>query len=195
MKKFIVTLLLLCTPVAAEEVSQTCSRVVLRHNGGYDGMDIHGNPRTRFHVVDTSGEQGCPAKHSIVDVGAHFCSDIEASMETVDTLSDEGGLVFVLKAIRAVNATGNESFSPPHKPAGVKSADEARVVRIIPCAGEGPVGSGSPDLCCERLQVLAVADPITCESIKGGYICSDCGDGVCGTWENRCNCPEDCGNE
>ena len=32
-----------------------------------------------------------------------------------------------------------------------------------------------------------------CIGLKGAaYICSDCGNGVCESWENRCNCSEDC---
>lgn len=35
-----------------------------------------------------------------------------------------------------------------------------------------------------------------CVGLIGGYLkCSDCGNGVCEDWENKCNCEEDCGGD
>ena len=28
--------------------------------------------------------------------------------------------------------------------------------------------------------------------VTGGEICSNCGNNICESWENKCNCPEDC---
>lgn len=53
--------------------------------------------------------------------------------------------------------------------------------------------------CCEGL--VKIGDVFydsnkTCEEIFRivgyGSICSDCGNKICESWENRCNCPEDC---
>lgn len=72
------------------------------------------------------------------------------------------------------------------------------------CAKEGEtIGAGMPKICCQGLKVVG--------GWPGGYdgdcslpapptglsICSDCGDGNCNikTGENKCNCPEDCGDK
>jgi hypothetical protein len=35
-------------------------------------------------------------------------------------------------------------------------------------------------------------DPFCIQGEGGALICSDCGNGLCEEWENKCNCPEDC---
>jgi len=152
-------------------------------------MDIKGNPSTRFHVADAAQGEGCPPKNSIVDVQAHFYSDIEASMDAADVPLDGDDPVFFLRTIREISNAGDVRY----KPNGAKIVNEAKVVRIIPCAGEGPVGSGTPDLCCEGLVARSVFNQKTCGPMKGGYVCINCGDGTCQEeLENHCNCPEDC---
>lgn len=56
------------------------------------------------------------------------------------------------------------------------------------CAGLARifVGYYSPVKSCEELSDISVADG------KVYYICSACGDKICDSWENRCNCPKDC---
>ena len=65
----------------------------------------------------------------------------------------------------------------------------------MPCkeAGESSYVFG----CCEGLKeiqpIRAYDDECNFTGIIGGTpICSDCGNGRCEEWENKCNCPEDC---
>ncbi len=72
----------------------------------------------------------------------------------------------------------------------------ASYVKELPCSKAGEsVSEGI--VCCEGLSTLQTsAEGLggICAMMVGGYgICSDCGDGTCETWENRCNCPSDCG--
>lgn len=53
--------------------------------------------------------------------------------------------------------------------------------------------------CCEGLEAISSPDYFDedCNfkpkiGVSGGAICSNCGNGICENWENRCNCPEDC---
>jgi len=61
----------------------------------------------------------------------------------------------------------------------------------------------TPRKCCEGLVEIYTgsryepdkeyADKHGCTHAEGaGNICSDCGNGICESWENRCNCPKDC---
>ncbi len=56
----------------------------------------------------------------------------------------------------------------------------------------------NPGKCCEGLVEIYAglkyyAAKDSCRSLgKSIYVCSDCGNSVCESWENRCNCPEDC---
>lgn len=68
-------------------------------------------------------------------------------------------------------------------------------------ASLGP--NGSFGACCDGLSGIDgglwdaapnAASPI-CQSREGsGMICSNCGNGLCERWENRCNCSKDCGS-
>jgi len=67
------------------------------------------------------------------------------------------------------------------------------------CAHEGdtisimPTPAGASGLnCCEGLAQRGVYDK-ECGPIMDVAICVTCPDGKCGPGENRCNCPEDCG--
>lgn len=79
------------------------------------------------------------------------------------------------------------------------------------CAFAGEVSSNptiSPEFnivkkCCNGLVEISDAlrylpndegaDENGCVMALGaGIICSDCGNGNCESWENKCNCPEDC---
>ena len=50
--------------------------------------------------------------------------------------------------------------------------------------------------CCSGLGVIAQAATDDCELFSqmggGNSICSNCGNNVCESWENKCTCPEDC---
>lgn len=50
--------------------------------------------------------------------------------------------------------------------------------------------------CCEGLAVIVQATSSDCAqaAVAGGEnsICSACGNGSCESWENKCNCPQDC---
>lgn len=65
------------------------------------------------------------------------------------------------------------------------------------CLKEGEtLGYGSTINCCEGLNPISHAvmtQDGTCASTTGSYqICAACGNGVCGSSENKCNCPQDC---
>ena len=49
--------------------------------------------------------------------------------------------------------------------------------------------------CCEGLTKIYISDLDSngnCENIMDISLCSNCGNNVCESWENKCNCPEDC---
>lgn len=64
------------------------------------------------------------------------------------------------------------------------------------CLKAGEFGGGMPNQCCAGLDQTGVfdIDPETgeCQPLLGGYLCTDCGNGVCETWEDHCSCKEDC---
>lgn len=74
------------------------------------------------------------------------------------------------------------------------------------CAGVGQEGDihgaewGQPTTCCSGLKAVALSNvPYNgaCPEIIPAYgtqfLCINCGDGICGLAENKCNCPQDCG--
>lgn len=66
------------------------------------------------------------------------------------------------------------------------------------CLSEGETGPVVPDApqCCEGLAPVGCDAPNAegaCEPCVGAFVCVRCGDGVCGSGENPCNCPDDCG--
>lgn len=50
--------------------------------------------------------------------------------------------------------------------------------------------------CCDDLEPIVPTSAYNedCEETEDGwaYVCSDCGNDVCDSWENKCNCPDDC---
>jgi hypothetical protein len=69
-------------------------------------------------------------------------------------------------------------------------------VKNVSCAVAGG-REGIGVVCCEGflpLENIVLNSSGDCHVLVGGYsICSDCGDGVCDSWENKCNCELDCG--
>lgn len=79
--------------------------------------------------------------------------------------------------------------------APLKCANEGETIAIIP----KPTGTNnylSPSTCCTGLKAInqstVVGDGSCRAPLPEILICRKCGDGVCGTGENKCNCPEDC---
>jgi cysteine-rich repeat protein len=67
------------------------------------------------------------------------------------------------------------------------------------CIEEGKEGSGlTNDACCEDLISVSNAQRDSegdcAVNEDGSFLCTLCGDGVCGLGENACNCPHDCLN-
>jgi hypothetical protein len=70
------------------------------------------------------------------------------------------------------------------------------------CAQEGesvPVVPGAKK-CCPGLKKISCEKPNSnnicpTELCGGASICANCGNGICGSGENKCNCPEDCKEE
>lgn len=64
------------------------------------------------------------------------------------------------------------------------------------CIPLGEKGNGMEnDVCCGNLKTIGVCSdlPDSCACIShGGFICSECGNNSCESWENKCNCPQDC---
>lgn len=53
-------------------------------------------------------------------------------------------------------------------------------------------------VCCEGLKNVGNSEPVNgvCTSYKNpSFVCTNCGNGICGKGENECNCPEDCKDE
>lgn len=46
--------------------------------------------------------------------------------------------------------------------------------------------------CCKGLSLISSRDCSSEFILGSGMICSDCGNGICESWENKCNCKEDC---
>lgn len=74
-------------------------------------------------------------------------------------------------------------------------------VEAQPCLVAGETGAVVPGAaeCCPGLTHTSVsqANPESgeCEPLIGGFICIDCGNGTCESFENKCMCPEDCPEE
>ncbi len=69
------------------------------------------------------------------------------------------------------------------------------------CISEGQTGSGfspysSNEKCCAGLTSVACAtsDGDMCGVATDCFVCTNCGDGICGLGENQCNCAQDCNN-
>ena len=65
------------------------------------------------------------------------------------------------------------------------------------CIAEGRLGDDArTDACCNGLTRISNRHPSNmggCDDGPAGtFLCTDCGDGVCGLYENKCNCAEDC---
>jgi hypothetical protein len=66
------------------------------------------------------------------------------------------------------------------------------------CTAEGRTKSMSMPDCCAGLKSILNQIPAgdgTCGGVPndGSVICANCGNGICGAGENKCNCPADCG--
>lgn len=50
--------------------------------------------------------------------------------------------------------------------------------------------------CCDGLTAIKPTSSLSstgeCVPIVGSSVCSNCGNGTCESWENQCNCKEDC---
>ena len=65
--------------------------------------------------------------------------------------------------------------------------------------GEAYDSSENPGGCCEGLSSIGIAEPDESGGCTGSIgtkkICAFCPNGQCGSGENYCNCPDDCGDE
>ena len=94
------------------------------------------------------------------------------------------------------NVTGC-SFETPFK-----TLEECQeVCEKAECAGEGEMISIMPDpeakryLCCEGLKqggVFSDDGDGKCYPMMDVAVCINCPNGICGSGENKCNCPDDC---
>ncbi|MEA3343531.1 MAG: hypothetical protein U9Q92_05160 [archaeon] len=67
--------------------------------------------------------------------------------------------------------------------------------REIDCITEGQINYFGDPPCCEGLNQISNAAPMKEDCIArpdGSGYCTKCGDGMCKSPENKCNCPEDC---
>ncbi len=68
---------------------------------------------------------------------------------------------------------------------------------IAPCFAEGQSMAIVPgNVCCSGLSPIQPTQTLTsngeCGQLVGASVCSNCGNGVCEQWENKCNCTQDC---
>ena len=86
-----------------------------------------------------------------------------------------------------------------------KRVSESYSICEMRCAEEGEsvsaVGSGGIE-CCQGLSKISRSKidssgncSIDCVGVSICAICANCGNGICGLGENKCNCPEDCEKE
>jgi hypothetical protein len=95
-------------------------------------------------------------------------------------------LLIILAVIWYLNPLNfNNKFLGNCASAGQTSANDATGKVKICCNGLKSLGGipdqYSPDRCEEAYQMYGF-----------GAICTNCGNGNCEKWENKCNCPEDC---
>jgi hypothetical protein len=64
----------------------------------------------------------------------------------------------------------------------------------IPCISEGQTGDPRASCCSSDLVKISQAtySNSICGVISGSVLCAKCGNGVCNSYENYCNCPADC---
>lgn len=67
----------------------------------------------------------------------------------------------------------------------------------LQCVPEGQSHAVTPGAarCCSGLAEINCSTPDNegnCQQCEGSVICAQCGNGICGPGENKCNCPEDC---
>ncbi|MFC2162948.1 hypothetical protein ACFLRF_04645 [Candidatus Altiarchaeota archaeon] len=75
------------------------------------------------------------------------------------------------------------------------SSTTSSTLACITEGGSTPIGPGAPS-CCPGLTLIGCDSPASgggCDVCVGGGYCTYCGNGDCGTGENICNCPGDCG--
>lgn len=59
------------------------------------------------------------------------------------------------------------------------------------CHGEGEGGGKILGHCCPGLVQVPIVDPVTCARVAADALtCARCGDGICGRFENACNCAD-----
>ena len=73
----------------------------------------------------------------------------------------------------------------------------AEIKNTDQCLGEGEYGVPEPNssACCAGLTSISCDNLNTngkCSQCDGTFICTKCGDGLCGQGENKCNCGKDC---
>ncbi len=113
--------------------------------------------------------QQCPSISKTITAGQYKISIWEANSD---------------KDIATVNDASDNYFNITNNP--------------VACAGEGQTDniiSNSFTGCCSGLTKItnSFSSGNTCTaSTISSYICTYCGDGVCGKGENACNCPSDC---
>lgn len=87
----------------------------------------------------------------------------------------------------------NFCICPNDCPPPVSSS--SRSSSSAPCALEGEIISeGNMRQCCSGLLSMPSLTPVNgqCPDISLSSICTKCGNGICGTGENYCNCATDC---
>ena len=60
------------------------------------------------------------------------------------------------------------------------------------CVKEGEK-KGVSEECCAGLKIIPIYNDNTCEAFaKSLWYCTNCGDEICKSPEDKCNCPNDC---
>ncbi len=125
-------------------------------------------------------------------------SEHEEESDTPPTCLESGGYCMTGDWERSLAYPCNPGFFPDESPRG---CEQSWLWCCTPmesgCIAEGRIGvEAQGDSCCEgsvRIENRYPGNAGGCESgTDGTFLCTNCGNGVCELYENRCNCTSDC---
>lgn len=161
--------------------------------------------QSKLTVIVSDADSGEPIPFAKVIVSGECEVGKPCGTAVMKETDKMGEATFNLNAGRYTISVSKEGYTDYSDDIAIGSGEIRRMdVELnqgAPCKEAGEA-SQNPSLgpngyygeCCEGL-VEIYSGPWTeeCEQGEGGaLICSDCGNGSCESWENKCNCPIDC---